>query len=311
MGETTTTPNEAGAQARQMEAGALDQKSAPDAAVMRARKAAEFICKYIVRREVDTSYAETSYQKMIERVRKLKNDRGNPVVPTVVAAELFVIQLYGNVGVHDQDDSEVGPSQAIGCLQSLAFIVEWFVGTYLDLESSAPKKVVAKNPTTDGLSLGTKGLFEEVEHYRAELAGIISDTATLLLAKNLAKLICSRIYYLETHRSATAMSLSSLREALETIAKDREAVFPGVIQGQVQVIASLAKKTTTAEASQPGPNDEDATLCKSSADNLVDWYLHEYLGIARWSTRVKRSFTVVIAVLVLVGMGFLSNWTSP
>jgi hypothetical protein len=113
------------------------QQNDPSSALVKARVAAEMICKrlYLEQRRRDPenkTWSQDVAGKMLgELTPKLHKEK---VVPRVVSTALFTIQHFGNMGAHDVgDEADSIESHLIEpCLSALTCVVQWFLETQCD-----------------------------------------------------------------------------------------------------------------------------------------------------------------------------------
>lgn len=105
---------------------ALDyQKEHPEAALAEARKAAEAICKNILKKnKLDPGKA--TLQRLLE---KLTSER---LLKDIDLPPLLTIQKYGNLGVHDREGepNEITAEYIQPCISALSAVVKWFLDGY-------------------------------------------------------------------------------------------------------------------------------------------------------------------------------------
>jgi len=108
--------------------------TAPEQAVLEARKLAEHICKAIYRQALEEDPGQN--RMLAELVKKL--DKAG-LLPPEVCINLHTVRGFGNFGAHDQgqDPGEIHREAVQPCMAAVTYLVTWYCKSYLGQEPRA------------------------------------------------------------------------------------------------------------------------------------------------------------------------------
>lgn len=152
------------------------QQNDPSSALVKARKAAEQICKRLYQDQHRRNPENKAWSKPVEGrmlgelTRKLHDEK---VVPRVVSTALFTIQAFGNMGAHDMGDEadQIEPHLIEACLSALTSVVQWFLETQCDERLNLSFEGVKKGVISD--IVRQQHLFSQVEEVASGLEQIL------------------------------------------------------------------------------------------------------------------------------------------
>ena len=252
-----------------------------DVALFKARKAAEAICRQVLEREEGEGAPNAAYDQLVARVTKIKKE-GRPIISRLIETELRVIQLYGNLGVHDQGDAAVaGASQATACLAALGEVARWFADDYVGHAGKSKEQRRRRRAIADAvvprLKHPRKLLVEEIERLRMDLDAR-HPTACVLVSQQIAAQISARICEREGLLVEEDGGLDHLLERAAFAERMRKGSCPDRIWSEMKQIGGYGELARVAhQPEERHPESSDAQVCIEAVGRLVSWYRDTYL----------------------------------
>jgi hypothetical protein len=265
-----------------------------DTALIKARKGAEWLCRVIIERETTESCQGAALDALIARVTKLKKN-GDPLLPALIATELRVIQLYGNLASHAQDERTVITStQATAAINSFAVLEDWFEEVYLGVRPATPKLENLKL----GKATSTTRNLREIRRLRRQLDGKNPD-ASILIAGKLARRIAEHRLAAHHFEPRAGATLSELVDQLALADRGYPGTCPAPIQERLRYL-DVCEQQTRSGAAVDQHDQEIVDRCVATAQSLAEW-VEQNRPVSWWWLWVALALAAGLFILSRLG----------